>query len=163
MQSPTLQVIQADYNDPRHAQALVQVLDLYAQDPMGGGQALPQHVLAALPGELAKRPQAMSILAFDGDIAVGLVNCFEGFSTFACRPLMNVHDVMVIEAYRGKGVSQQMLTLAETLARQRGCCKMTLEVLEGNTRAQAAYRKLGYGGYELVLASGNALFWQKTL
>lgn len=158
-----MQVIRVDYTNPRHASALVQVLDLYAQDPMGGGQALPAQVLAALPNELAKRPHALSVLAFDGDTPVGLVNCFEGFSTFACRPLMNVHDVMVIEGYRGQGISRAMLELVETLARERGCCKMTLEVLEGNTQAQAAYRKLGYSGYELVPANGNALFWQKTL
>ena len=158
-----MQVIRVDYTNPRHASALVQVLDLYAQDPMGGGQALPAQVLAALPNELAKRPHALSVLAFDGDTPVGLVNCFEGFSTFACRPLMNVYDVMVIEGYRGQGISRAMLELVETLARERGCCKMTLEVLEGNTQAQAAYRKLGYSGYELVPANGNALFWQKTL
>ena len=35
-------------------------------------------------------------------VAVGLVNCIEGFSTFACRPLVNVHDVVVRESHRGR-------------------------------------------------------------
>ncbi|CFP45632.1 acetyltransferase [Bordetella pertussis] len=40
---------------------------------------------------------------------------------------------------------------------------MTLEVLEGNTRAQALYRRLGYAGYELAADTGRAMFWQKKL
>ena len=52
---------------------------------------------------------------------------------------------------------------AEELARELGCCKLTLEVLEGNAKAQAAYKSLGYAGYELDPAMGKALFWQKKL
>lgn len=40
---------------------------------------------------------------------------------------------------------------------------MTLEVLEGNQTAQAAYKKLGYAGYEIDPRLGKALFWQKQL
>ena len=163
MHAQAVQVVQANYTDPAHAHALVHLLDQYARDPMGGGEALPAQVLSTLPEALARRPHAYSVLAYVGETPVGLVNCFEGFSTFACQPLVNVHDVVVIEGYRGRGISQQMLALAEAIARQRGCCKMTLEVLEGNAPAQAAYRKLGYGAYELDPAMGKAMFWQKAL
>jgi ribosomal protein S18 acetylase RimI-like enzyme len=163
MHAQPVQVLQADYHNPIHAQALAYLLDQYARDPMGGGKALPARVLDNLASELAKRAHAFSVLAFAGDRPIGLVNCFEGFSTFACQPLVNVHDVVVIDGYRGQGISQQMLTAAEAIARQRGCCKMTLEVLEGNTRAQAAYRKLGYGAFELDPAMGKAMFWEKAL
>ncbi|WP_263263150.1 GNAT family N-acetyltransferase [Pseudomonas sp. RIT-PI-S] len=156
-------VIQADYNNPVHAKALCDLLDHYARDAMGGGEALPHDTLTRLAGELAKRSDAYSVLAFAGDAPIGLVNCFEGFSTFACRPLVNVHDVVVLDGYRGQGIAQQMLTAAEAIARDRGCCKMTLEVLEGNHGAQAAYRKLGYEGFELDPAMGKAMFWQKAL
>jgi len=44
-----------------------------------------------------------------------------------------------------------------------GCCKLTLEVLEGNTVARAAYQACGYSGYELNPEIGKALFWQKKL
>jgi len=58
---------------------------------------------------LAACPQAFSVLAFAGGdetTPVGLVNCFEGFSTFACRPLVNVHDVAVLGSYRGRCIAQ---------------------------------------------------------
>lgn len=79
-------VVQADYTNPVHAQALRDVLNHYARDPMGGGEALSQTVLAHLPAELARRPHAFSVLAFVNGEAAGLVNCFEGFSTFAGKP-----------------------------------------------------------------------------
>ena len=156
-------VVQADYTNPTHAQALREVLNHYATDPMGGGQALSLEVLEHLPEELAKRPHAFSVLAFVDGKAAGLVNCFEGFSTFAGKPLVNVHDVSVVNTYRGLGLSQNMLRKVEEIARQRGCCKITLEVLEGNPVAQGSYRKFGISEGQLDPAHGRMLFWNKYL
>ncbi|KAF0866707.1 GNAT family N-acetyltransferase [Pseudomonas sp. LD120] len=156
-------VLQASYSNPVHAEAIGALLNHYALDPMGGGQALAPDSLEQLPAELAKRPQAFSVLAFAGGQAVGLVNCFEGFSTFACRPLVNVHDVVVLESFRGRGLSKRMLQKVEDIARQRGCCKITLEVLEGNLRAQAAYQACGFANAMLDPAQGRMLFWSKAL
>ena len=115
-----LRLCRADYHNPVHAAALVQLLDAYAQDPAGGGEALSEFAKANLARELAARPQAFSVLAFAGDEAVGLVNCIEGFSTFACRPLVNIHDVAVLASHRGQRIAEQMLVLVDQLARQRG-------------------------------------------
>ena len=156
-------VVQADYSNPVHAQAVRDVLNHYAKDPMGGGEALSAQVLEALPAELAKRAHAFSVLAFVDDVAAGLVNCFEGFSTFAGKPLVNVHDVSVVDTFRGLGLSHKMLAKVEDIARERGCCKITLEVLEGNPVAQGAYRKFGFSDGQLDPAYGHMLFWNKYL
>ena len=132
-------IVQANYNDPVHAQALRDVLNHYAQDPMGGGEALSAQVLEQLPGELAKRAHAFSVL------------------------LVNVHDVSVVDTYRGLGLSQKMLDKVEAIARERGCCKITLEVLEGNPVAQGSYRKFGFSAGQLDPAHGRMLFWNKPL
>ena len=158
-----VEVCQADYHNPVHARALVGLLDAYAQDPAGGGKALGAFAVANLVQELAARPQAYSVLAFDGGQAVGLVNCMEGFSTFACRPLVNVHDVAVLASHRGRRIAEQMLALAEAIARQRGACKLTLEVLAGNAGAVRLYERIGFAGYELDPAMGKAQFFQKLL
>lgn len=139
------------------------LLNHYARDPMGGGQALAQQVSQQIVNELAQRPYAVSVLAYIDDKAAGLVNCFEGFSTFSCRPLMNIHDVVVLDEYRGHGISQQMLQKVEEIARARGCCKLTLEVLSNNEVAKAAYQKHGFSDYQLDPEAGTALFWQKLL
>ncbi|WP_341958359.1 GNAT family N-acetyltransferase [Pseudomonas sp. RC10] len=163
MQAPEVLVLQASYTNPVHAEAIGFLINQYAEDAMGGGESLSQDAREQLALELAKRPHAFSVLAFISGEPVGLVNCFEGFSTFACRPLVNIHDVVVIASSRGLGISQKMLAKVEEIARQRGCCKMTLEVLEGNEVAQGAYRKLGFSDYQLDPKMGKALFWQKAL
>lgn len=93
-----------DYADPREAAALVDLMDGYARDVAGGGKPLEAEVMRGLVQALRQRqPQAFSVMAWvyeegsasapPAGVAVGLVNCFEGFSTFACKPLVNVHDV----------------------------------------------------------------------
>ena len=158
-----LRVCRADYDDVEHARALVQLLDAYAQDPAGGGEALSEFAKAHLVKELAARPQAFSVLAFDGAQAVGLINCIEGFSTFACRPLVNIHDVAVLASHRGQRVAEQMLARVDAIARERGACKLTLEVLAGNASAVRLYERVGFAGYQLDPAMGRAQFFQKWL
>ena len=158
-----LHIRRADYRDPVHAEALVFLLDAYARDTAGGGHPLSAFARTHLVAELAVRPQAFSVLAFDGAQPVGLVNCIEGFSTFACRPLVNVHDVVVAQSHRGRGVAQQMLELVEQIARERGACKMTLEVLSGNSRAHRLYTRIGFGSFQFDPAMGQAQFLQKWL
>ena len=156
-------VLPADYANPAHAQAIVALLDAYARDSAGGGEPLSDFACAHLVAELAARPQMFSVLAYAGEQPVGLVNAIEGFSTFKCRPLVNVHDVVVLENQRGRRVGEQMLALVEQIARARGACKLTLEVLEGNQSALRLYQRIGFAGYELDPAMGQARFMQKWL
>ena len=158
-----LRLCRADYHNPVHAAALVQLLDAYAQDPAGGGEALSDFAKANLAKALAARPQAFSVLAFADEQPVGLINCIEGFSTFACRPLVNVHDVAVLAGFRGQRVGEQMLALVEQIAQERGACKLTLEVLAGNASAIRLYERVGFAGYQLDPAMGQAQFFHKWL
>jgi len=158
-----LTVTEANLANPQHARALLQLLNEYAMDPMGGGEPLSDHVKNNLLGQLQQRPTARLVLAFDGEVPAGLIICFEGFSTFACQPLLNLHDVVVSSPYRGKGVFKLMLQQVEAIARNLGCCKLTMEILEGNRHAMAAYRAHGFAGYELDPTMGKAVFWQKKL
>ncbi|WP_409523204.1 GNAT family N-acetyltransferase [Nitrincola sp. MINF-07-Sa-05] len=158
-----LEICEADLSQQLHADAMLQLMNEYACDPMGGGEPLSEFAREHLIAEMRKRPTIRVILALDGDIPVGLMNCIEGFSTFACKPLMNVHDVVVSQAYRGRGISKQMFAKAEAMARRLGCVKMTLEVLEGNMPAREAYSALGYRYYQLDPSMGSAMFWEKKL
>jgi ribosomal protein S18 acetylase RimI-like enzyme len=159
-------IFQADYANPEHISALLTLLDGYARDPMGGGEPLSDFARAHLPQALAKRAFMFSVLAFDAsqpNCPVGLVNCVEGFSTFACKPLVNVHDVVVAASHRGQRVGEQMLALVAQLAHARGACKLTLEVLSGNLPAQKLYSRMGFENYQLDPAMGGAQFMQKWL
>ena len=146
-----------------HGEALIALLDEYARSPEGGGHALGEPVRASLCAVLAARPHYAGWLAFLGEQAVGLINCFEGVSTFRARPLLNVHDIIVSGAFRRRGIGRALLAQAELHARSTGCCKLTLEVLEGNRSAIAAYAAAGFEPYQLDPAMGQARFFEKLL
>lgn len=130
----------------------------YSKDEMGGGQALSEYTKLNLVSELKKRPYMFAIIAFIENKPAGLTVCVEGFSSFACLPLINVHDMVVLPKFRGRRLSHKLLAKAEEIAKERKCCKLTLEVLEGNTIAKNAYRNFGFEGYELNPKMGKALF-----
>lgn len=158
-----VEITLADYQNPKHRQAVVTMLDDYARDPMGGGEPLPEETKENLVDEMAKRDYVFSLLAFVDDQPVGLANCVEGFSTFAAKPVMNIHDIAVIKDFRGKGIAKRLLQEVETLAQFRGCVKLTLEVLQGNEPAKIAYDKFGFKPYQLDEGKGIAEFWQKYI
>lgn len=157
------EIVIADLSLPAHAAAVVYLLNEYAKDEMGGGAELSAFVQDNLIAELRKRQGVHVVLAFAEGAPAGMAICFEGFSTFACKPLLNIHDIVVASKYRGCGILKRLLAKAEAIALSLGCCKLTLEVLEGNTVAQAAYKACGFAGYELAPNIGKAMFWQKKL
>ncbi|PSB50953.1 GNAT family N-acetyltransferase [Chamaesiphon polymorphus] len=159
----TIEIIEADLTVPEHALAVINLMDEYASDPMGGSSGLSDFAKNHLISELAKRKTSYVILAFVERKPAGLIICFERFSTFACQPLLNIHDAIVSLPYRGLGLSKLMLQCAEQIAIDLGCCKLTLEVLEHNYIAQKAYRSFGFDGYALDPKMGKALFWEKKL
>jgi len=159
----TLHVLPVNYRHPADRDALVMLLDAYARDPMGGGESLAPDVKARLCDDLAARPDAASFIAWLGDAPVGLVNCIEGYSTFKAKPLMNIHDIAVLPQHRGHGVGQALLAAAQQHARSRGCCKLTLEVLTGNSQALKSYLGFGFEPYALDPTAGQASFMHKWL
>ena len=65
--------------------------------------------------------------------------------------------------YRGHGLARELLAAAEQKARALGCCRMTLEVVEGNTRARGVYEKAGFAQASAGGPAGGALFFSKEL
>lgn len=158
-----LEVRKVAFENVEQGQQLVELLNAYAEDPMGGAEPLSAEVKANLVKGLSQVPGAVALLAYLDGQAVGVTTAFAGFSTFAAKPLLNIHDIAVLPAFRGQGVAQALMAGLEQEARERGCCKMTLEVLSNNHRAQQAYRRFGFAGYALDPQAGEALFWQKKL
>ncbi|MFO1199534.1 MAG: GNAT family N-acetyltransferase [Burkholderiaceae bacterium] len=150
-----------DLNDPAHVTALLDLLDEYAGGPTGRGEGLDAAARARLPGMLAQRPNYLGWVAFVGGQPAGLINCFEGVSTFRAQPLLNLHDIVVAPKFRRRGVATALIAAAEREAMARGCCKLTLEVLSGNHAAIHAYLKAGFAPYALDPELGRAQFFEK--
>ena len=132
-----IMIVDAELTCSEHELAVLALLDAYASDPTGGGQPLGEDVRTRLIPALREHPTTVILLAFDGTRPVGIATCFRGFSTFAARPLLNLHDLAVIPEYRRRGVGRQLLAAVEDKARSLGCTKVTLEVLEANPAAAA--------------------------
>ncbi|MFM7330900.1 MAG: N-acetyltransferase family protein, partial [Brachymonas sp.] len=146
-----------DYTHPQDRAALTALLDHYARDPMGGGEPLSAQALARLCDDLAQRHFAFSFIAYSAEgKPAGLVNCFEGYSTFKAAPLINIHDIVVHRDWRGQGIGQMLMRAVQQEARQRNACKITLEVLTGNSVAMKSYERFGFAPYALDPKAGTA-------
>ena len=163
LENSVFRFVQADLDRPDHQSVVLSLVDAYSRDPMGDGAPLAADVRERLIPGLRRHPTTLVFLAYDGDAAVGVAVCFLGFSTFAARPLVNVHDLGVLPAYRGRGVGRGLLAAVETRARELGCCKLTLEVLDKNDRALRTYASAGFKRYSLQPGAGEAIFLTKGL
>jgi ribosomal protein S18 acetylase RimI-like enzyme len=159
----SVEIVEADLDLGAHQKAVLDLVDAYARDPMGNGGPLPDHVKDELIPGLKKHPTTLILIAFVNREAVGIAVCFVGFSTFAARPLINVHDLAVLPGQRGVGVGRQLLAAVEEKARTMGCCKVTLEVLENNRRALKVYQAAGFARATYTEEAGGALFYAKNL
>jgi GNAT superfamily N-acetyltransferase len=137
-------VREADFDDERDAKGFIAVLDSYASSSIGGGRALSRDARERVVPMLREHPTSLVLLALVDDERVGIAVCFFGLSTFRARPLLNIHDLAVLPQYQGKGVGPALLEAVEERARRKGCCKLTLEVLDDNSRARAVYRRFGF-------------------
>ena len=142
-----VEIVEADLSSERVIASVVDGIDAYARDPMGGGAPLPEDVRARLGPDLrahAARGVATVLLALRDGEAVGIAVCFVGYSTFRARPLLNLHDLAVRSGARGTGAGQALLAAVAVKARALGCCKVTLEVREDNGAARRLYERTGF-------------------
>lgn len=78
-----------------------------------------------------------------------LANCHLTF--LANGPVVWVEEVMVHESHRRSGIGQQLMSYAESWARENGAAYVAL----ASRRAGSFYRALGY--------EDSAVFFKKTL
>lgn len=140
----SISVIDADLKLAAHGEGLIRILDEYAQLPHIAGQGLSSDVREHLIDRLEATSGKQILLAMDGNRVIGIAVCFEGFSTFAGRPLLNIHDLAVTADYRGQGVGSRLLDAVDRRARQLGCCRITLEVDSDNPGAKKLYERAGF-------------------
>ncbi len=156
-------IFESDLSRREHQEAMLELLDAYSADPLGDGKPLSETARQEVISGLRQHPTTLVFLAYREGKPVGLAICFRGFSTFAARPLVNIHDYYVAPACRGTGVGRLLLAAVEQRARELGCCKLTLEVQENNHRAKAIYAAAGFAQMAYVQEAGRSLFYAKPL
>lgn len=133
-----------DFSRRADASSFLDMLDAYARDPMGAGRPLPGPVRDRVLRDLAAHPGAYCLLAEQDRQPIGFATCFVGYSTFNARPILNIHDLAVVPAARGRGVARALLAAIEDRAHRLGCCKLTLEVRPDNLPAHRVYVRDGF-------------------
>ena len=160
--SDEVEIVEADLGRTDHQQAVLDLTDAYARDPMGSDAPLPADIRERLIDALRAHPTTVILLAYvDGEPA-GIATCFIGFSTFSARPLLNIHDLAVVPQHRGRHVGVELLAAVERKARDLGCTKLTLEVGDANAKAKALYQKVGFSQPSSHDA-GELIFYMKDI
>ncbi|HEX2919585.1 MAG TPA: GNAT family N-acetyltransferase [Bacteroidales bacterium] len=140
-----IEIIRCNFDIPLHCNAVVKLMKAYMTDVMGGRQPLDNAGNKNLISGLKNHPAAFTLLAKYGTNFVGLTNSFINFSTFDARNFLNIHDLIVLTSYRGKGIGKLLLEKNIRIAEEElGCSKITLEVRNDNTLAKALYKSLGF-------------------
>jgi ribosomal protein S18 acetylase RimI-like enzyme len=153
-----IEITDCDFSNPDHLTAIGDLLNVYIADEMGGGTLLTELQQLRLIDGLNSHPTAIVLLAFAGEIPAGMVVAFENFSTFTIRPMINIHDVIVVPACRKMGVGRKLMETVESRAREKGCSRITLEVRYDNTKAQALYQSLDFKETDPPM-----YYWRKNL
>jgi GNAT superfamily N-acetyltransferase len=140
----SLEIIPCDFDNTSHCEALVKLMNEYIIDKMGGGVPYTEEQKVKLVEGLKRHPSKLVLLAKDGEHIIGLCNSFINFATFTVKPFINIHDVIVTNTYRNKGVGRKLLESIVARAFEMGCSKVTLEVREDNHNAMHLYNNLGF-------------------
>jgi len=89
-------------------------------------------------------PRFEAALALDDSgAALGYAVWFETYSTFLGKPTMFLEDLFVREEGRGSGAGGMLFEHVRQLGAQRGCGRMTWNVLVWNSIARDFYHRRG--------------------
>ncbi|MFV0377685.1 MAG: GNAT family N-acetyltransferase [Mangrovibacterium sp.] len=139
-----LKLVEIDLNKREHSDALLHLLDLYMQDPMGNKAPMEPGLGERIIAGLQQYPSYLGFLVeLDGEF-VALANCNKNFSTFKAKPLINIHDFVVDPAHRGKEIGKFLLDEMARYGERNGYCRINLEVRDDNHSAKRLYRKAGF-------------------
>ncbi len=151
-------IVECDFCDHNHLLAIGYLLNAYISDDMGGGTSLTELQQLRVVNRLDNHPMAVVLLALSDRQPIGMLIGFENFSTFTVKPMINIHDLIVLPAFRKRGAGRLLMEKVIDIARQRGCSRVTLEVRHDNVSAQSLYGGLGFQE-----ADPPMLYWRKNL
>ena len=143
-----IQIRDARLDDDAEVDMLFEILDAYARGPGGQNSPLSDIARKNLGSGISAQANLFVLFGCEGDRVVGAAVCYWGFSTFGGRPFVNLHDFSVLPDAQGKGVGSALMAELERRARDRGCCKITLEVNDSNDGAKRLYKRAGFEGWE---------------
>ncbi len=147
-----------DWQNREHTAAFVNLLNHYMADPMGNHPTLDENQQQKLITDLSKHGTAEVLLMKYQDEYAGMSTIFTNYSTFNLKPYLYIHDVVVLDQFRGKGLGKRLMQELINISTNRAYSKITLEVREDNYAAQQVYKDLGFEE-----CTPRMYFWEKHL
>lgn len=146
--------------EPRDRAAVLQALtelqnyEVALHDSRLPGETTMEHYLVELLCDLRDGSGAIFIAEAAG-VFVGCVACLVvEEQSVQETPDSNRHgyvsDIFVDPRYRGQGVAQRLLAVAERHLAATGVTRLRINVLANNTRARRAYERYGFAPYEVM-------------
>ena len=111
--------------------------------------------------QLFELPYFHGFICFDDQIPIGFAVCFESYSTYRAKKVLNIHDFMICGDYRGQGVGKTLLQGIDQYCCENDVLKITLEVDNDNIVARKLYNSCDYEDCNIV--QKGLLHWQKYL
>lgn len=88
--------------------------------------------------DMVGRQNSAYLLAYLDGLLLGFLACRKQALT------LHISNFLLLPAWQGRGLGSYLLKEAKHYARRLHCVKLTLEVREGNVKAQAFYKKRGF-------------------
>lgn len=159
MKNGSLSIQTADLDDPLHRSVIVELINEYRCDPMGGeiGKISQESERELIEG-LRTHPSSVIYFVKSNDTIAGMAVCFIGFSTFKAKRLLNIHDFILFEKFRKLGIGTWFLQKISEDVSKQNYCRLTLEVRTDNHIAKKVYTKSGFTSCESPME-----FWVRDL
>jgi ribosomal protein S18 acetylase RimI-like enzyme len=128
------------------------------EDEMGIRKSMPKELGFRIIEGLKKHTAYLGFFVCINEEFAALANCNLNYSTWQAKFLINIHDFIVAPLYRKQGVGEFLLREIENYAKEKGYCKLNLEVRNDNLNAQKLYSKVGFSDCEPPM-----FFWQNVI
>jgi GNAT superfamily N-acetyltransferase len=110
-----------------------------------------------LSARMGKGESEIYVAAEETGLLTGFVQLYPVFSSTRMTRLWLLNDLYVLESYRGKGISIQLIDQAKQLVADTGACGMYLETAKSNLIGNRLYPRTDF----VVDEDHNYYYWSK--
>jgi len=111
------------------------VIELWRED---GGDSAPHNEPTSVINSKLKVDRDLFLVAvLEGAVVGTVMGGYDGHRGW-------LYSVKVAKAFRRRGIGTALIRRIESLLIERGCLKLNLQVVAGNSEAVAFYEELGY-------------------
>ncbi len=102
--------------------------------------------------------ESVIYIAEEDGILTGFIQLYPQFSSLRMKRSWLLNDLFVLQEYRGRGISKQLIEAAKQLARDTGAAGLLLETEKTNQTGNHLYPSVGFTLYNET----NFYWWENS-